>query len=401
MKFAFLSLFALLAASAEANKNGGHAPVAHDADGMTCKLKYNDNNSRYYKVNGHECPTGYTCEVGENDVGQDGEIDGKCEAEECAGKADPDEDQDLGTIRVTICHRTCSETNPWVRITIDDDAWSGDQASGCGHSLQHDIRDECANKEPWTAWGKNRKDYLIKWHGTRAQVREDNNFEQNSNEEKAYWKYWERACPYVRQDKCCDWESGSCCGDNPNDSEAPSAGPTKSPTATPSKTPTASPTITHSGNPTEVYIPPSYECPSAEPIVKLIGINQEAADDFGSPDLPVIVTSIGGTNDDGRTTVDFSVCPPLIPNDPSQVFTYYGSPDKVCEPSDGSGPCVDYTAVCTQNPDSSYAIVNVFAASSAGQNLLLPVCCGEDQETIEYSFMVLCECPPMSDPHVY
>ena len=48
---------------------------------------------------------------------------------------------------------------------LDDDAWGGENASGCGHQLEHDVEVDCANKAPWTAWGANRKDYLIKWHG--------------------------------------------------------------------------------------------------------------------------------------------------------------------------------------------------------------------------------------------
>lgn len=49
---------AVLTKTVSAGKNGNsihEAPVeTHNADGQACKVKYNDNNSRYFKVNGHE-----------------------------------------------------------------------------------------------------------------------------------------------------------------------------------------------------------------------------------------------------------------------------------------------------------------------------------------------------------
>ena len=238
--------------------------------------------------------------------------------------------------------------------------------------------------------------------GTRAEVLAENGWTHNSNEEKNYWKYWERACPYVRQDKCCDWASGSCCGDAPTEAPSPAPSqitdaPTPSPSAGPSASPTASPTEAHSSSPSAHNIPEEPECPSGESVVTLVGINHLPADDyFGSDTLPVVVTSMQGTNADGRKTVDFSVCPSLIQDEATSLFTYYGNPDKECVESPLTGPCVDYTAVCTENPDTSYAIVNVFVGSTAGANDILPLCCGDDQQVMEYTFMVLCECPPMS-----
>ena len=171
----------------------------------------------YLEVAGYGCAEGYICSVGNETGSAPGvPINGTCASTTCLGKKvpgncgtsnGPNDQCNQTTERVTICHRTCSEKNPWVRITIDDDAWDGD---GCGHMREHHVEIDCKNKAPWTAWGPNRSDYLIKFHGSRDHVRTINNF--NMAEEKAYWRYWEPACPYVRQDKCCDWSLGSCCG---------------------------------------------------------------------------------------------------------------------------------------------------------------------------------------------
>jgi len=116
---------------------------------------------------------------------------GTCVPSTCSGKQKEDKGEE--SHRVTICHRTCSEKNPWVRITISDNAWK----EGCGHQ-EHTV-DTCNGKDP-TKWGENQQDYLLKDHGTK-----------DSND-KEYWKYWNRACPYVRGEACCDREEESCCG---------------------------------------------------------------------------------------------------------------------------------------------------------------------------------------------
>lgn len=202
---------------------GGYCDSVYQVNPGTGKEKY------MTPQGGIACGTGLMCFSEIEPV--DGEkFRGVCEKEKCYGKQDPEWRDDTleneATIRVTICHRTCSETNPWVRITIDDDAWNGTACWGVptkgGHEAEHWITDDCSKYGPdWTAWGENRKDYLIKWHGTREFVRQDNKWGTSPNgqptaEEKAYWFYWERACPYVRHKNCCGTlEKGPCCGDNP------------------------------------------------------------------------------------------------------------------------------------------------------------------------------------------
>ncbi len=167
------------------------------------------------------CADGFICQLGDIDpatpVGAP--LSGTCAPTICIGKKVPGNcngnapktslDQcNATTHRVTICHRTCSEKNPWVRITIDEDAWSGE---GCGHQ-QHNITQECEKygSNNWTAWGYpttgRYKDYLLRDHGTRAQAAVTFNLKTKA-EEKAYWREWEPACPYVRHGDCCNWDA--------------------------------------------------------------------------------------------------------------------------------------------------------------------------------------------------
>jgi len=237
MKFNIINLLVLFAPAAHAAASSGAG------EGQFCNVKYmmtGNNFEKYTSVGGQDgvdCASGLMCYPDpeyEGTATKGDVLPGTCNSTFCAGQGDPEylsagdiDPTNDATIRVTICHRTCSQTNPWVRITIDDDAWNGTHASGCGHMLQHDVRDECSKYayNNWEAWGANKKDYLIKWHGTREYVRQVNGWAEPTKtgnkwkyceEEKDYWKLWERACPYVRNGHCCNWDDGSCCGDNPN-----------------------------------------------------------------------------------------------------------------------------------------------------------------------------------------
>lgn len=188
-------------------------------EGESCYVQWDDNSNKY-KTYGDMCENGLDCNYHVLDDGATTlPIPGICEPANCLG-SNSNQPPGEGTSRVTICHRICSENNPWVRITIDDGA-------GCGHGKEHDIWEDCNIKtKDASKWGSNHADYMIKRHGTRADVRRqleiDNGLPEgtlqdisNSDLEKAYWKKWEPACPYVRHGKCCDWDNGECCGDDP------------------------------------------------------------------------------------------------------------------------------------------------------------------------------------------
>jgi hypothetical protein len=190
-----------------------------------CQVTYNSNSDKYTGVTDETCGADLVCsdlaDMGVDDV----PIAGQCLRETCAGKADPEADQLVSTERISFCHRTCDESNPWVRMTIDLDAWGdADDLGYCEHQHEDDLGvSDClndSNGSPYDQedyqryWGEHRADYLIKAHGTRAEVRQANNWSADGNdpEEQAYWFEWERACPYVRNGECCSWEDGTCCG---------------------------------------------------------------------------------------------------------------------------------------------------------------------------------------------
>jgi hypothetical protein len=187
-------------------------------EGDVCYVKYQ---AGKYMADGNKCDNSKKLDCNYNiaDEGSTSDpIAGFCGKMTCFG-SNSNQPPGEGTHRVTICHRTCSEKNPWVRITIDEDAWDG---AGCGHQ-QHKVYEDCnmENKDI-TKWmmGLQPRDYLIKRHGTRADVRAmiaANNVglsnQQINSLEKDYWRYWEPACPFVRGSACCDWDSGECCGD--------------------------------------------------------------------------------------------------------------------------------------------------------------------------------------------
>ena len=166
---------------------------------------------------------------------------------------------DEGPERVTVCHRSCSETNPWVRITINSNSWNGTDATECGHGHSGHSVEQCPKATgPYDAWGTHREDYVVRWHGTSEDVRQKEGFSAKSSSEKTYWKIWERACPTVRNGYCCSWDEpevyGQCCGDDPSSrvaTDIPTSTPTKTPAPTVSnKAPTSPPTTIDGGEPT-------------------------------------------------------------------------------------------------------------------------------------------------------
>ncbi|KAL3937424.1 MAG: hypothetical protein SGBAC_007475 [Bacillariaceae sp.] len=168
-----------------------------------------------------------TCFVAPNDTGMDPrsgsmDLEGTCLKSNCVGINNNNvdvlpEDKE----RVTICHRTENEMNPWVRMTVDKQAWN-------------DLDDSC---------GFTTEDYIVKEHGSPKHIQDqmDKGLITDFTTTPEYWEYWDFACPYVRQSpdhphRCC--QGPDCCGDArdeepdsldlPDAPEAPAASTTAS-----------------------------------------------------------------------------------------------------------------------------------------------------------------------------
>jgi len=143
------------------------------------------------------------------------------------GAVDAQQPVNSATHRVTICHRTCSETNPWNRQTIDLSAW---EDTGNNKHSSHTI-DKCNGIDDKEAvFGPHTSDYMIEDHGSRDQI--EAKFENDAEymgfaSASAYWAYWEPTCNFQQANDCCvvdgSWEH--CCGVEPTTSA-----PTKAPT---------------------------------------------------------------------------------------------------------------------------------------------------------------------------
>ena len=232
-------------------------------EGGSCTVEYNTNSEKYQETGpgNTRCDNHLTC-IPTDDSGEaDVDLPGTCE--------DTTIDDDAG--RITICHRTCSETNPWVRITIDSSAWSWDDDDTGKHN-QHSIL-TCGGNKDLTKWGENQSDYILKIHGSRNEVATSLN--DDSTAINNYWDEWEPACPARRGEACCTSGESCCNGSSPTTSDDPSSDDDSSAPSTPPST-SIEPSLAPSDDPS---LAPSttpvnqFECVSdglvAEPLLQL------------------------------------------------------------------------------------------------------------------------------------
>ena len=370
--------------------------------GAACAMTLEDDGSGtpvYSEVDTLGCAADFVCIVADSysNTTVGAVIPGTCQPTTCygrkvAGSCAPNKPGCGGaTNRTTICHRTCSETNPWVRITIDDDAWNT-----CGHK-QHST--STCNGKDLTKWGANKNDYLIKVHGTRDYVASQL---KNTNDIKEYWRKWEHACPYVRNGECCDWtDANPCCGDKPSTTvplpsptPAPVAGPTPAPvTPAPVPGPTPAP-VTPAPVTSPTIAPGGDDCPEdQEELYAINGVTLEKGATLGGfnsvSEFPIKVLSTDGKK------VTFEVCNKLGGGRVFTGFVYDGK--YICEESEDPKICETYTADCYVS--EPFAVIDIHLTEPGNNDPVVvdvPKCCHDDEadpKSVVYVFLLKCECP--------
>ena len=146
---------------------------------QSCTVDYRDIGNAQFRYYETTSPASNKCTAGSNpldlvcmpelnvDLVLNQNMPGRCEYGKCVEPRNDNQD------RVTICHRTCSETNPWVRITIDQSALGSEDCKHLAHSNSN------CNGKNLTLWGPNTNDFVLKYHGTK---------QEHTNE---YWDIWE------------------------------------------------------------------------------------------------------------------------------------------------------------------------------------------------------------------